>query len=158
MRVLYILGAVLLFCLFSCRTETLQCSAAGVEVYFAGFTYEEVNKTMLFVYKKDNLFDSLVDSVAAYCQQIGTSDTMQFLSHLDDDHDYKVKLLGSNAVYTITGITLGNHYTEKIQTGLVDDLVKYGCGNNTVSYTLNGKQFGNPNVMSSVYNIAYIQK
>ena len=83
---------------------------------------------------------------------------MQFLGHLDDDHDYKIKLPASTTVYTISGITLGNHYTEKIQTGLVDDLVKYGCSNNTVSYTLNGQQFGDPNVMSGVYNVAYIQK
>ena len=158
MKALYALSFILAISLFSCRTQTLQCGAAGVEVYFVGYTYEEAKNTTLFVYKKDNLFDSLIDSVAAYSQQVGTSDTMQFLSHLDDDHDYKIKLPATNTVYTITGITLGNHYTEKMQTGLVDDLVKYGCSNNTISYTLNGQQFGSPNIMSGVYNVAYIQK
>ncbi len=158
MRGLYVLSIILLFCVFSCRTQTLQCSAAGVEVYFIGTTYDNVNKATVFVYQKDNLFDSLIDSVATYSEQMGTSDTAKLLTHLDDDHDYQIKLAGSNTVYSITGLTLGNHYTDKIQTGIVDDLVKYNCVNNTVSYTLNGQQFGNPSVMSGVYNVVYISK
>lgn len=149
---------VLLFCLFSCRTETLQCSPAGIEVYFVGASYGDISKATVFVYKKDNIYDSLVDSVSTYIEQMGTSDTTKLLTHLDDDHDYQVKLLGSNTIYSITGLTLGNHYTDKIQTGIVDDLVKYGCVNNTVSYTLNGEQYGNPNVMSGVYNAVYINR
>jgi len=158
MRVLYVLSIFMLCSLFSCKTETLQCDPAGVKVYFVGFPFDEVNSTRLFVYKKDNLFDSLVDSVAFYSQQQGASDTVMASYGLDDDHDYQVKVLGSNTIYNITGLTLGNHYTEKIQTGLVDDLVKYGCINNTISYTLNGQQFGQPNVMSGVYNVVYINK
>ena len=80
------------------------------------------------------------------------------LGALDDNHDYQVKLLKSNTVYAIAGLTLGNHYTDKYQTGMVNDLVLYGCINNTVSYTLNGQQFGQPNVMSGVYNVVYINK
>ena len=158
MRGLYALSIVLVFCLFSCRTETLQCSPAGVEVYFVGFSDNEVNKVTVFTYKKDNLFDSLTDSATIYSEQIRSSDTMQLLYHLSDDNDYQVKLLNSTTVYSFTGLTLGNHYTDKIQTGLVNDLVKYGCENNTISYTLNGQQFGKPNVMSGVYNIVYINK
>ena len=158
MRALYALVIILLLSLFSCRTETLQCGSAGVEVYFVGFTNNEVNNAMVYVYKKDNLFDNLVDSVTAYTEQIGTSDTMQLLYHLNDTSDYKVKLPDSNTVYSITGLTPGNHYTEKMQTGLVDDLVKYGCENNTIAYTLNGQQYGSPNVQSGVYNVVYINK
>jgi len=157
-RILYTAGMVLLFCLCSCRTETIQCGLAGLEVYFVRFTDEEVNKPMLFVYKKDNLFDSLVDSVVTFTKQIGTSDTMQFLHHLDGDHDYKLKLPGSNTVYAITGITPGNHYTEKIQTGIVNDMRLYTCTNNTVSYTVNGQQYGQPNVVTGLYNVDYINK
>ena len=108
--------------------------------------------------QSDNHFDNLVDSVTAYTEQIGTSDTMQLLYHLNDTSDYKVKLPDSNTVYSITGLTPGNHYTEKMQTGLVDDLVKYGCENNTIAYTLNGQQYGSPNVQSGVYNVVYINK
>jgi hypothetical protein len=158
MRVVYVLSIILLFSLFSCKTETLQCTPAGVKVYFVGFTFGEASNAMVFVYKKDNLFDSLIDSVASTCQQKGNSDTMMMLHALDDDHDYHVKLPGSNTVYSITGLTLGNHYTEKHQTGMTNDLVKYGCVNNTVSYTLNGQQSGKPNVMSGVYNVVYINK
>ena len=158
MNGIYVLSIVLLFSLFSCRTETIQCSPAGVEVYFLGVTNGEMNKATVIVYKKDNLFDSLVDSVSTYVEQMRTSDTLKLLTHLDDDHDYQVKLSGSDTVYSLTGLTLGNHYTDKIQTGMVNNLVNYVCSNNTVSYTLNGQQFGNPNVMSGVYNVVYINK
>lgn len=158
MRAICVLGIIMLLFLFSCKTKTIQCSPAGLKVYFVGFTNNEANNAMLFVYKKDNLLDSLIDSVASRCEQIGASDTMIMPRALDDDHDYRVKLVGSNNVYAITGLTLGNHYTDKIQTGIVNDLVLYGCVNNTVSYTLNGQQFGKPNVMSGVYNTVYINK
>jgi len=158
MRVIYALSTLLLFSLFSCKTETIQCNPAGVKVYFVGFTYNDVSKAMVFVYKKDNLFDSLIDSVASYGQQKGTSDTMFLLHTLDDDHDYQVKLPHSNIVYSLTALTLGNHYTDKYQKGIVNDLVLRECVNNTVSYTLNGQQFGQPNVMSGVYNVLYIHK
>jgi hypothetical protein len=158
MKATYVLGIILSFSLFSCRTETIQCGPAGVQVYFVGFTHGEVNNATLFIYKKDNLFDSLVDSVAYTVQQKGNSDTMMLPHTLDDDHDYQVKLSDSNTVYSITRLTLGNHYTDKYQTGLVDDLVLRECVNNTISYTLNGQQFGQPSVMSGVYNIVYINK
>jgi hypothetical protein len=83
---------------------------------------------------------------------------MTISNALDDDHDYQVKLSGSNTVYSITGLTLGNHYTDKYQHGIVNDLVLRECINNTISYTLNGQQFGQPNVMSGVYNVVYIIK
>ena len=158
MRAICVLSIVLFFSLFSCKTETIQCNPAGAKVYFVGFTNNEVNKVTIFEYKKDNLFDSLVDSMTSYCQQKGTSDTMMLLHVLDDDHDYRVKLLQTNTAYTITGLTLGNHYTDKYQHGLVNDLVLRECINNTISYTLNGQQFGQPNVMTGVYNIVYINK
>jgi hypothetical protein len=158
MRAICVSGVVMLFCLFSCRTETLQCEPAGLKVYFVGFTYGELDKAMVFVYKKDNVFDSLIDSVFSPGQQQGTSDTLMLPRTLDDDHDYRVKLSGSNTVYSITGLTLGNHYTDKYQAGAVNDLVLRGCLNNTISYTLNGQQFGQPNVMSGVYNVVYIDK
>jgi len=159
MRVLYILSIVLFFSFLSCKTETIQCGAAGLQIYFVGFTFNEANTATVFVYKQDNLFDSLVDSEAMHCEQVGTSDTIMMLSAhaLDDGHDYQVKLSGSGTVHAITGLTPGNHYTDKIQTGIGDEL-DYLCSNNTVSYTLDGQQFGQPGVMSGVYNIAYIQK
>ena len=158
MRAIYVLIIIMLFTLFSCRTETIQCTPAGLKVYFVGFNYNELNKAMVFVYKKDNAFDSLIDSVFSPGQPQGTSDTLMLPRPLDDDHDYKVKLSGSNTVYTITGITVGNHYSDKYQTGLINDLVLRTCTNNTISYTLNGQQFGQPSVMSGVYNVVYINK
>lgn len=129
-----------------------------VQVCFVGFTNDEVDNIMVYVYKKDNLFDNLIDSEMLTEQREGNTDTMTMMYALNDTNDYRVKLLDINTVYSITGLTLGNHYTEKIQTGLVDDLVKYGCINNNISYTLNGQQYGAPNVMSGVFNVVYINK
>ena len=159
MKIVYVSGIMLLCSLFSCQTETVQCNKAAVDICFVGFTNSEVNNVVVYAYKKDNLFDTLVDSMIVAGQQQGTiySDTMLSEHPLDDGEDYRVKLQGSNTVYSITGLTPGNHYSERIQTG-IGDMVKYGCINNTVSYTLNGQLTGQPNVMSGIYNTVYIVK
>lgn len=142
----------------SCKTETKTCEPASVELYLVGFTVEETGAAYLLSYKKNGVFDTLVDSsrLAKGLLNAG-SDTTIFMRSFTDDYDYRLVLPAMGRVYELKGLTPGNHYTQTFQTSLFN-MVAFGCKNTTVSYTLNGQTVGNPKVMTANYNDIYIKR
>jgi hypothetical protein len=121
--------------MFSCSTETIVCHENGMFMSGVGFTMTDLGGAILYRYKKDNIFDSLVDS-AQVNFAVPHSDTSVLTRSITADYDYKLLLPATNAIYNITAITASGSKTQTIHEGLFDQKA-YACSLRLASYSIN---------------------
>ncbi len=89
------------------------CYDGTIYLYGAGFNASDFTYGMVYKYKQDNLFDSVIDSQLFQLNVTG-NDTFQLnttYGPLTAKYDYSLKLPGINKTYTISHITqTGRNY------------------------------------------------
>jgi hypothetical protein len=130
-------------CMFSCTPKTIVCQEPGVVITLAGFTNADFSHgTILYRYKKDNAFDSLVDSLKGdYVSPASGNVSIARIS--SGGYDYKLVLPATNAAYEITAITFGGNKTQSIQPEFLDNR-DYVCYMNLASYAVNATTYTSP--------------
>jgi hypothetical protein len=132
------------FFLFSCGKKTIVCQNPGVLIACVGFTASDFNQgAILYRYKKDNAFDSLVDTNAAI-NRILYSDTLFITAVTNDSYDYKLSLTGPASTYNITSINYGGSKTQQVPEGIGSGGKAYTCFTHVASYTVNSTVYTRP--------------
>ena len=89
----------------SCRAHRdVYCYDPILEIFGIGYTANDLAKVNVYAYKKNNLFDSLIDSVFTDSVRPQSFDTSLFTA-LSVDRDYVISLPAINKTYYIAGIT-----------------------------------------------------
>ncbi len=141
MKQISLLPAVFLMCLFSCSTETIVCQDPQILVSCVGFTAADFSQgTILYRYKKDNAFDSLIDSTQAE-NHLVNSDTLFVTKEISGDYDYKLLLPATNAAYFIANINYEGNKTQRVPE---DGGKAYSCFTHIASYTVNSTPYTRP--------------
>ncbi len=120
------------------KSHDINCTDGFLQIIGVGFAASDFNAAMIVKYKKDNLFDSTIDS-GSVTLSIVSSDTCLLWSHsptLIPGYDYKLWLPAINKTYYITDIT---------QAGQLHRSVPYRdppvqCVNKMVSCKVNGAE------------------
>jgi hypothetical protein len=136
--------ACLSFGMFSCHNETVVCKAPAVQLFAVGFTAADFSQgAILYRYKKDSVFDSLIDSFSiGYA--ISISDTTPLSQVFSNDYDFRLTLKATGSNFDITGINMGGTKTQTIQRGIIFNDKAYSCFLQVTTYDINGSHFTQP--------------
>ncbi len=158
-----LLLSALIFVIFSavsCRkkTDVVSCTNTDLYLYGAGFDWTDVESGMLYTYKQDNAFDSVIDSarISAYTLDGDTST----LAVMPAGFDYKIVMPVIGRVYLVSGITRTGQVTKAFT--YTDGPVHHEpfvCYNEVVSCNINGVLYSASNTDPNYpRDVAYLSK